>query len=229
MTKSTNNVAKVESQLVAAVKEVMAEQKQDVATNDALFRQKANGGISIAGIDLESLRETQDFHGVYGVVKQVLNVPTHKPPETEFFRVRDGAEWVFQTSVLNLKSENETYLVAPEVKPFISDLLKPVELYVSIDRHGNLRLIPVGLPGPDGRRNRWHESLSLVVDKARTRWVRCKANMSIGSYEMSLAGQGIPEPEWPDLSMQQILEIAFRSSVIDKPDHPVVQRLLGNI
>jgi len=36
-----------------------------------------------------------------------------------------------------------------------------------------------------------------------------------------------PDPVWPDFSFQEILKIAFRDRLVDRADHPLVQRLQG--
>ena len=37
----------------------------------------------------------------------------------------------------------------------------------------------------------------------------------------------LPEPNWPDHSFDEILEIAFKDRIIKSKDHHVVKRLLG--
>jgi len=51
--------------------------------------------------------------------------------------------------------------------------------------------------------------------------------MSLGAYEIFEASGDLPEPVWPDFSFQEILRIAFRERIVDRPDHPLVQRLRG--
>ena len=63
--------------------------------------------------------------------------------------------------------------------------------------------------------------------RAMTRWVRIKANMSLGAYEIFEAEGSIPDPVWPDLSFGEIYRIAFRDRLINSPDHPVIKRLHG--
>ena len=51
--------------------------------------------------------------------------------------------------------------------------------------------------------------------------------MSLGAYEIFEASGDLPEPVWPDYSFEEILKIAFRERIVDRPDHPLVQRLRG--
>ena len=86
---------------------------------------------------------------------------------------------------------------------------------------------PVPLPGPDGRRNTWHEAAQQAALEATKRWVRVKANMAAGTYDVDAAAAEIAAPEWPDLPMAQLLKLAFGDRMITSIDHLVVKRLRG--
>jgi hypothetical protein len=60
-----------------------------------------------------------------------------------------------------------------------------------------------------------------------TNWVRIKANMSLGAYEITLAGSVMADPVWPELSYQDLVKIAYRDRMITTVDHPVLRRLRG--
>jgi hypothetical protein len=90
-----------------------------------------------------------------------------------------------------------------------------------------LQLWHVKLPDPDGKHNGWHRSSAEAAELAMHKWVRITANMSLSAYEVYEAIGDLPEPIWPDLPFEKILEIAFRDRIIDRLDHPVVQRLRG--
>lgn len=181
----------------------------------------------IPGFDLNALRLPQNFGESLGVKRLITRVPVRKPLKTEFFRVRPGEAWRFQTMILELKAESETFLLSPAVWDAVPELLRPAMLHTAIDRRNNAFLIPVPLPGPDGRRNPWHQSLAEVVAMAETKWVRSVANMAVGGYDMLVAEAALAEPEWPDAPFQELVQIAFRDRVIDSEAHPVIKQLLG--
>ena len=60
-----------------------------------------------------------------------------------------------------------------------------------------------------------------------TQWVRMKANLSLGAYEITVAESVMADPVWPQLSFQDLLRIAYRDRMITTLDHPVVKRLRG--
>jgi hypothetical protein len=45
--------------------------------------------------------------------------------------------------------------------------------------------------------------------------------------EIFEASGDLPEPVWPEISFEEILKIAFRDRIVDRADHPLVQRLRG--
>ncbi len=58
-----------------------------------------------------------------------------------------------------------------------------------------------------------------------------RANMSAGCYDIHEATAILPEPEFPtaDLSFARVLELAFASYYVDRLDHPLIQRLTGQV
>jgi hypothetical protein len=64
---------------------------------------------------------------------------------------------------------------------------------------------------------------------AMRRWVRLQANRTGGTYDVRVTSATLPEPEWPDITFERLLEIAFADHIIDRLDHPVLRRLRGEI
>jgi hypothetical protein len=68
-----------------------------------------------------------------------------------------------------------------------------------------------------------------AAQHAMKRWVRVKANMSLGAYEIYEAEASMPDPEWPELSFQELVRIGFKDKLITGFDHPVIKRLRGQV
>ena len=160
-----------------------------------------------------------------GVEKLLTTVPVRKPNKTEFVRVHP--EMHFDTMLLELKEDRESYLVLPHLLADVSGIAVPVSLKLAINRAGVLFLWPLRLPGEDGRSNVWHESAREAADLAVHRWVSMRANMSLGAYDIYQGAETLSEPQWPDKSMEDILKVAFRGHVIGDAEHPVIKRLQG--
>ena len=176
-----------------------------------------------------SLRLTQNFGETLGVKKVLTTVPVGRPSKDRFFRTHPSPSWVFPGWILENKAAGETYLVSAEVASALGDQVRAVELYAAIDRQNNPFLIPIPLPGPNGVRNRWHESLAQAVEKAKSVWIRISANKDLGGYDIFEATAKLPDPVWPDTTMDELLEVAFKGRIITTLDHPIVQERLGNI
>lgn len=185
--------------------------------------------LAATNLDLNSLRLPPNYGATLGVKKVFTTIPVNKPDKTKFFKVLTGEEWVFGAYILQLKEVNETYLVSPHIAPILGGLARPAQLHAAIDRHNNVFLIPVFLPGEDGKRNQWHESLAQAVNLAETHWVRVVANMSVGGYDVLQAQGALAEPVWPDTSMEELVNVAFRCKIIDTENHPVIHGLLGAV
>ena len=179
--------------------------------------------------DLKSLRLPANYGATLGVRKLLTSVQVGRPKKSNFFRTHKSDDMTFPAMVLENKEAHESYVVVPEVAQEISELVRPVMLHAAIDRQNNAFLIPVPLPGEDGTRNQWHESLAQAVEHAKLKWIRITANMHNGGYDVYEAEGELPEPEWPSHTIEVTVEVAFRGKIITSLDHPVVQSLLGRI
>lgn len=179
--------------------------------------------------DINQLRLSQDFSVLAGVKKALITIPVRKPSKQDWIRVRDSEDWVLQTAVLELKDERETFLVAKELWSELPGEIVPKVIYTAINRQGVIFLWPIRLPGEDGRHDEWNRSALEAAERAKTQWVRIMANMSLGAYEVYEAVGDMPEPIWPDITFQKVIEIAFKDRFIKSIDHPVVRRLRGEI
>jgi hypothetical protein len=177
-----------------------------------------------------NLRMAQNFAGL-GVKKLTNTVPVRKPAKENWFMTRDDPAYWLVTGAIELKEDRETYLVAPELWHELASeaTFGPRMLITSVTRQGVLFLWPIRLPGQDGRIDEWNRSAMEAAETARKSWVRVQANMNLGAYETSVAKGITAEPEFPDLTMAEILRIAFKDRYIDSLDHPVLRRLRGEV
>ncbi len=69
-----------------------------------------------------------------------------------------------------------------------------------------------------------------AADRAEKHWVRMVANMALGAYDVFEAQGDLPDPVWPEHPFKKLLSIAFgNGKLVDREDHPFVQRLMGRI
>jgi hypothetical protein len=177
--------------------------------------------------DLNSLRLDQSFAEAVGVRKLLRTIPVGKPKPQDFIRVHPDPAYRGNFPIIELQSEREIYLVTKVAAPELVGEFVGATLYTAINRQGIVRIWPVKLPGPDGKTNEWHRSAAEAAELAMQGWIRVKANMDLGAYEMFAAEGTMQEPEWPGLLFHELLRIAFRDRYVDSADHPIVKRLRG--
>jgi hypothetical protein len=179
-------------------------------------------------MDLKSLILPQDFAAQQSAEKLLTTVPVRKPSKTDFFRVNPDDDYQLgPIGILELKEERETYLVSPEMTESLSSHVMRANLVTVINRQGVVFLWPLKLPRSDGRDNPWYQSAREAANLAKEDWVNIVANMSLGGYDIHKALGDLPEPEWPSQTLEELLDIAFRGFLIDRPDHAVVKQLQG--
>jgi hypothetical protein len=177
--------------------------------------------------NLDALRLSQDMASVTGTREILAHVAVRKPNRTEFVRVHPDPQMTLLTAVFTDKEERETFIVAPAMREALLGEIRPVLLMTAITRQGVLFVWPVPLPDESGRRNAWSETAREGSELAKSAWVRLAADMSLGAYRLYQAEGALSEPTWPDKTLSDLLEIAFRGRIIDSEDHPVVRRLRG--
>jgi hypothetical protein len=175
----------------------------------------------------ENLRLGQSFTETVGVRKLLTTVPVRKPGTQDWVRVRPEAEFRENFPLIELKDEREEYVVAAKLVPELIGEIVTKTLFVAVNRQGTVFLWPVRLPGPDGKDNEWWRSGREAADRATRAWVRVKANMNLGAYDIFEAASALSDPEWPELGFWDLIKIAFRDHLIDTLDHPVLKRLRG--
>jgi hypothetical protein len=177
--------------------------------------------------DLEKLRVSQDFLETTSVKKLLTTVPLRKPLPQDFVRVHPDPKYRDVMALLELKEEREIYAANLNLVPDLQSEVWVGTVFTAITRTNVLFLWPVRVPSADGRVLDWHKSAAEAAEQAMKGWVRVRANMGLRAYDIFLAEAKIPEPEWPTLTFQQIVRIAFKDRIINRDDHPVIKRLRG--
>jgi len=179
--------------------------------------------------DPTNLRLSQSFVETAGVKKLLTTIPVRRPSPQEFVRVHPSAEYRENFPIIELKDEREEYIVTASLVPELIGEFVIKTLYLAINRQGTLFFWPVRLPGPDGKDMNWWKSAREAAVLAMKDWVRVKANMNLGAYDIFQPDGVIPDPEWPQRGFWELIKIAFRDHLIDRIDHPVIKRLRGQV
>jgi hypothetical protein len=151
-----------------------------------------------------------------------------KPNKQEFIRTHPDPAFRIPVAMLELKAEREFYVALPEIETEVPGETRRVMLTTSINRQGTVFLWPVPLPTTDGRELAWHTTAREAATLGEKRWIRIVADMNAGAYDIFEAQASMPEPVWPDHSLQDLMRVAFGGGrLIDSVDHPVIKQLLG--
>jgi hypothetical protein len=179
--------------------------------------------------NLESLRLDQSFLET-SVKKLLLTVPVRRRPSNQdFIRVHPDPAYRANLAIVELRDEREIYLLQPHIARGLPGEFSLATIYTAVNRQGVCFLWPVKLPMPDGRVIEWHRAAAEAAELAMTRWVRVKANMSLGAYDIIAAQGVIPDPVWPEEPFEELLRLGFRSYFVSSFDHPLVKRLIGTV
>ncbi len=181
-------------------------------------------------IDLEEIRLSQDYQDMVGTVPVLTNVRVSKPSNYTFFRIRPGSDWCVQIYLLDLGKDHGCYVVHPNIAPFVGNLAVPNWLYTAITRDNAVFLFPVKIPRSEAAANPWTISRMRAVEEAKLFWVRMSSNSPRGEYDVVRAQGRLPDPEWPpNITLQDLLNLAFKDRFIRDLNHPEIQKLEGKI
>jgi hypothetical protein len=182
-----------------------------------------------ASFDINAYRIAQTYGETLGSRKLITVVTVRKPPKERFFQASPDPANTMNVFLFEDKAEGTYHLVSPDVAAALGGLVRAITLHLAVDRANNPFLVPVPFPSENGTRNPWHQSLLNAIEAAREKWIRIEADKSAGIYQVHEALGELAEPIWPELSMDELVRIAFSGRVIDSMDHPKVQSALGRI
>ena len=176
--------------------------------------------------DIEELRLDPSYLQDPMAKQVITEIPVRRPPKQAFFRVHPT--YHMTAGVLELEEDRETYILTPRViAAMATKEHSVVTLRFYVTRQGAYGIWPLKLPNPEGRKIEWHTSALSAAACSVHEWIRLTPNQSLGKYVIVQATEKLSEPEWPELSFQQIVDIGFRGKVINSLDHIVLKKLSG--
>jgi hypothetical protein len=162
--------------------------------------------------------------------KRLVTIPARKMPDKA---------WFVRTSTLTGHSgilplywdkggDGHPFLIDEPVQDYFGDDVRNNYCVLSVTRQATFFLWCNPLEDPDGNWNSWHASAHDMKALAAKSWVRFKSNKQLGGYEVwDPRGEQPPDPEWPDISWNDIVRLAFRRHLVEVETHPLINRLMG--
>lgn len=170
-------------------------------------------------------------HAGIPVEKELLAVKIRRPRKDEFVRVHPEPEFTHDYVLLEIEDgmDRIRYLVLPQIRHLIPIEMAPTRLHVTINRAEEVFLWPIRLPlNNSGGAREWSDTALKCAEEAKHLWVRVVANKQGGYYDLYRAQADLGNPEWPPRkTFRDLIELAFKGNVVDKPDHAVIERLNG--
>ncbi len=182
-------------------------------------------GTNHKEVDYSRFRISEDSSPELGVVKQLV-VKVRKPRAQEFVRVHSSEEYQIVIYILELEEDGNTYLIESDMKDYLAGEIGLRKLVTAISRDNEIFLWPLKL-GQNGKYNSWNTSALEAAERAKEKWTRLSSNQQEGLYDTHTAIGSLPEPRWPNMQFNEILDIAFRNKIINTLDHPVIKKLKG--
>jgi hypothetical protein len=177
--------------------------------------------------DMAKLRAAEEAP-LIDTVEHLVNVAVRRPKSGEFFRTHPDPEMSLRIAVYENRDEQLVYFVEPEIRPLLGEQLRAAMLVTCINQAGVIFLWPVKMAESNrGGGRSWSESAMRAAILAKDKWVRLIGEIGNGAYRVFSARGELPEPTWPDRSLQEYLVVAFEGRIIDDPEHDVIRRLQG--
>jgi len=171
---------------------------------------------------------SQNFAAQASVKKHVLKIAVKKPEKAKFVRVY--ADEAYQLEAGMIEFDGEFYLVDPTMDAELTGepTFRRYALFTAVTKEGFVIFLwPIPLPGADGKHNDYHKSALEAAMKAQREWVRVYANTDRQAYDVDAAQGNLGDPPPLEMTMQEMLSIAFKSRLIIDRDHIVLRKLRG--
>lgn len=187
----------------------------------------ASLGSGGGGFTLDDIRVTNA--GMPVVTKVQPQFVVGRPPNSRFVRVHSDPAYSIDINLVIPDKKDGYYL---PLRQLWCDLngepcFQPRRLVAAITVQGEPFVWPSRLPSVNGRTDTWMESDLELAERAKSRWIRVVSNMEISRY-MGMEAQGdLPDPQWPNMTFEEMLNNAFRERMITSLDHPILKRLRG--
>ena len=181
-------------------------------------------------IDLERVRARADQSIDLGVTTEYTVIPIRNPKPDEFFRCMPDEDYSMDAHILSLKTENEWYLIDPDILPEIQleSQLRVMTLYVCVTMNSTPFVTCIPQADEMGKINSWHTSGHITMEEAKQCWVRRQADKANGGYVITKAMNAkLPDPKWPTMTLNEIIDRAFDKYYISDIKDSVLQRLRG--
>ncbi|QWD67155.1 hypothetical protein [Polynucleobacter sp. MWH-Aus1W21] len=178
---------------------------------------------------LQKSRLPENFIGGAGGIKLPTKPSYGKLSKQRFSRIHPGEEYKFPIYVVEDKESGEEYLATPDMAPHLGRMAQAKILRLAVDNAGTPKLIAEPIIDQSAKTTLWTTTMREAIERAENEWVRIESNMESQQYFVIVAAADLGEPNWPNQSMDKLIEAVFLGRVISHEDHPLIQQLQGRV
>ena len=187
--------------------------------------------------DLDKVRIDQTFDDI-SVEEVYTTIPCRKPGKVEFFRANPDPRMREKFLLLEHQEAGkygaEKYLVMPDIVSQIRDEpgIRPYLIVPCVGRPTDTPFLwPLKVPNNTTNAGvSWILSALEVMKQSEENWVRIESRQQMQGYTCCISKAGWPGPRFPDLTLPEMLKLAFpEDRIIASTTHPVIRSLRGEI
>jgi hypothetical protein len=167
-----------------------------------------------------------------GVKRILTRVAVVTKPEPQWW-VRVHPDVGFRSEgfgLIDYRQDRRLYIVHPRYSELLKNHYRRHYIFTGITLTGAVFLWVVKMPKEDGAWNQWPASLYDTAGVAMRQWTQVHSAES--QYEAFQPDLPKPDPDWvealhPLTTFDELLDLGFKQTFIDRDDHPVLVNLLG--
>ncbi len=178
---------------------------------------------------ISSLRLPDNYSANIGGIKLPPKTVFGKLSKHRFSRVHPAREYQFPCLAVEDKDNGESYVVAQHIQPYLGKNVVQKVIRLSVDSTGLPKLVFQPIVEQGGRQNHWHSTLNRAILLAEESWVRVEPNMDAGQYSIIISKDDLGAPQWPEQTMDELVQDVFGNNIIDTPEHPYIRQIQGQI
>ena len=159
--------------------------------------------------------------------KKRITIAARKPSKYDWVRVHPDPQQRAECSILELKDgmETEYHLVDQDIaEAHLQGFAFNFMVFRAVDTLAVEFLWLARMPRSGRRPCRWHTTALEAAEFAMEHWTNVVANER-GYYDFFPAEREVPEPQWSTLTLDEMLEIAFKGFVINDEESPIIKRI----
>jgi hypothetical protein len=165
------------------------------------------------------------------VRRLLTRVPVIDRPDPQWYiRIHPKPEFRMEgLGVINFSRDRRLYAIDPQFSELLKAYYKRYYLFTGTTITRAIFLWVIPMPGEDGSWNAWPQSKYDCALVAMDRWIQVLNGGSC--FEPHALPESKPDPMWdeclhPCTSLDQLLDLGFKSTYVNKQDHPVIEALL---